>query len=278
MVIDTGAAASASLPAVRPFVIGRLLDLAAVARGPQSCRTAVCLVQSDFSLHSLKSPYCAPERACTSGDWSDEFHTGESLFAPTHPHSRQARTGIVMLPTPLGTTLVSDHRLGRILVALKTVFQAPYPWQSAARRHAKDLEKRGDFTCSRVRLAGIRKHWLTRELSFRDAELVQCIGKGGASFFGQGRRLVRPYSMSNARKNRLSHVCLLSSRVEEVRPGPIRGGGARFCVCAGRRPSVRASIFHRAVRGECEANPGPRICTGQSISCALNEAGFTTWI
>ena len=181
-------------------------------------RSQAGMIHTDFSLHSLKSPPCAPERACTTG-------------------SHRLRAGIVMLQTTTWIPGAGKCRPEGNALAHSAAFQRLAPPTPPDHSHGMDRKKRSNSPCNGAWQPSIIVHRLTCEVSFPDAELAQCTNKGGAPCFGRGRR---QDSVSNiAKESPVSHF--IHSRFiprKEVRSGPIRSN------FPGRRPNVGGSLFN----------------------------------
>jgi hypothetical protein len=166
----------------------------------------------------------------------------------------------------------SKHRPEDILMADVTAFLPPSPRESPACRRGMDRKNHGNSTCNGVGPSGIKEYRLTcrggcQIRPFPDAELVQCMNKGGAPF---RKRSAQQNSVSHRQKNTpVSH--LAHSRIvqrKEATSGPIESsfrrqeaerGWKHVHVMAGPKPACTA----RNTRGD----PEPRFRAGQPDFC-----------
>jgi len=146
--------------------------------------------------------------------------------------------------------------------------QRPCSPLSTISKQGMDRENNRNSSCKGLPRIGIKEDTLTCEFSFSDAEIEQCVNKGGASFY---RRSPQQDSSSYGHHNRWFHVLLTLVFCEGRRSWRVLKGNS----FRGRRPSEGRSRCNEVVlskrRGRSRALD---LCGTASLMCVAEKAGL----
>jgi len=175
-----------------------------------------------------------------------------------------------MLQTTAEILSSGNSGAGRAVTTSLATCQRPSSRTSPVPQCDIDRENDRKSSCNRLWQMGINRGRLACEFLFPDAELEQCISKGGASFL---RRSPQQDSSSYGHRNRWFHI-LLTLVLREGRRSWRVLKGSRF---SGRRPSEgRGRCNEVVLRKRWGKSRASDLCGTANLSCVAEKAGLPT--